>query len=134
MERCCSNIKPILLFQEMETLNNSLYFRKMNFLVLILKTFLYFLKRKLFLYFRKWSPALFIPILKKKKSPPRESFLYSGKVVIFSQKKTALKFQETENLKKVFIFQQTELSHIPGNASFSFFQKGIFRNLVYSEF
>ena len=31
---------------------------KWNFLVLILKKKLYFLKRKLFLYFRKWNPVL----------------------------------------------------------------------------
>ena len=33
-----------------------LYFGEWNFLTLILRYFLYFLYRKLFLYFRKWKP------------------------------------------------------------------------------
>ena len=33
------------------------YFGRCNFLALVLKNFLYFLKRKLFLYFRKWKPT-----------------------------------------------------------------------------
>ena len=36
---------------------NSLYFRKWIFLILGLRNILYFLTRKLFLYFRKWNPA-----------------------------------------------------------------------------
>ena len=35
---------------------NSLHLGKRNFLALILRNFLYFLKRKLFLYFRKRKP------------------------------------------------------------------------------
>ena len=37
---------------------NFLYFRKLNFLNLRSKNLLYFLKRKLFFYFRKWNAAL----------------------------------------------------------------------------
>ena len=40
-----------------------------------IKQFLYFLKRKFFLYFRKWNPALFKPRLEKsKKSTLRKAF------------------------------------------------------------
>ena len=40
---------------------------KWDFLTLRLRNFLYFLKRKLFLYFQKWNPALFKPELEKQK-------------------------------------------------------------------
>ena len=52
----------------------SIYFMKWNFVTVILKRFLYSLKRKLclyflnrtfYLYFRKWNPALFSQRLKK---------------------------------------------------------------------
>ena len=46
---------------------NSLHFGKLNFLTLRFRNFLYFLKRKLFLYFRKWNPALFNSSPKNKK-------------------------------------------------------------------
>ena len=39
------------------------YFRKLNLLALTSKKLLYFLKRKLLLYFRKWNPELFKPNL-----------------------------------------------------------------------
>ena len=67
---------------------NSLYFRKWIFLALILKKFLYslkrklflyFLKRKLFLYFQKRNPALFRTSSKNKRNPPRENSLYFRK-------------------------------------------------------
>ena len=77
---------------------NSLYFRKWNFLALPLLLLLlfffliffcwYFLKRKLFLYFRSWNPALFSMGSKNK----------------FSLRKF-LTLQETETLKKV-MFQE----------------------------
>ena len=44
--------KAFLIFRK-STLKKFLYFGKWNFLSLILKKFLYFLKRKLFLYFGK---------------------------------------------------------------------------------
>ena len=37
------------------------------------------------------------------------------KLLIFSQKKSFLIFQETETLKKFFIFQETKLSSISGS-------------------
>ena len=37
------------------------------------------------------------------------------KIIIFSQKKAFLIFQETETPKKFFIFQEKELSYISGN-------------------
>ena len=43
---------------------------------------LYFLKRKLFLYFRKWNPALFKPGLENRKNYPLK------KVLIFSENGT----------------------------------------------
>ena len=55
-----------LIFQDAETLKNSLYFlkRKPFLYVLKRKLFLYFLKRKLFLYFLKRK--LFLYFLKRK--------------------------------------------------------------------
>ena len=44
------------------------------FLTLRLKNFLYFLKRKFFLYSQKWNPTLFSSNSKNKKNPPRENF------------------------------------------------------------
>ena len=73
-----------------------------------IKNFLYFLERKFFLYLRKWNPALFTPSSKNKRNSPREHFLYfrkrkrRKKLLIFSQKKAFLIFQETKlsELKK----------------------------------
>ena len=59
-------------------------------------TFLYFLKRKLFLYFRKWIFSIF----RETETP-----------------KKILIFRKTETPKKFFIFQETELSHISGNGN-----------------
>ena len=61
---------------------NSLYFQKWIFLALILKKFLYSLKRKLFLYFLiflKTVPCTFQPKFANKKNPPHENFLYFRK-------------------------------------------------------
>ena len=58
---------------------NSLSLRKRNFLALIFKTLLYFLKRNLFLYFGKWNPELLIPSSKSKKILPEKIFLYFRK-------------------------------------------------------
>ena len=54
-----------------------------------------------------------------KKNPPEKLSYISGKrnpekIVIFSQKKAVLIFQETP--KQLSIFQETELSYISGNA------------------
>ena len=43
-----------------------------------IKKFLYFLKRKLLLYFQK-NPGLFSPSSKNKNNPPRENVLYFTK-------------------------------------------------------
>ena len=53
-------------------LPNFLYFRKWNFLALILKL-LYFLKRKLFFHFQKQNHALFRPSPKNKRNPTWET-------------------------------------------------------------
>ena len=66
---------------------NSLYFEKWNLLTLILRNSLYFLKRKLFLYFRKWKP--------------HKNFLYY-------RKENFLMFWKTETPRKFFTFQATE--------------------------
>ena len=67
---------------------NSLYFRKWNFLTLILKElffffqkklFLYFLKRNFFLYFRTWNLVIFTPSSKNNVNPPRGNLLYFRK-------------------------------------------------------
>ena len=59
---------------------NFLFFRKWNFLALILKVFLCFLERKLVFYFEKWNPALFSQSSKNKiKNLRQENFLYFRK-------------------------------------------------------
>ena len=63
----------------LENIKKSLYFRKWNFLALILKKFLYFLKRKLFLYLQKWNPALFSPSSKNNKSHLQKNYYISEK-------------------------------------------------------
>ena len=90
------------------------------------KNSLYFLKRKLFLYFRKWNPAIFKPSSKNKIIiiiiiiiiiHPKEisytivlkNFLYfrkwkPSKKIISSQKNDFLVFWETETLKKNSLF------------------------------
>ena len=59
--------KPKLKKKQIHLRRISLYSRKWSFLTLTLKSLLYFLKRKLFLYFRKWNPAVFSPSSKNKK-------------------------------------------------------------------
>ena len=50
----------------------------------------------------------------KNKNPPQENFLCSTikKLLIFSQKKAVLIFQETESTKEILMFQEMELFHI----------------------
>ena len=50
----------------------------------------------------------------KKKNPPQENFLCSNikKLLIFSQKKAVLIFQETESTKEILMFQEMELSYL----------------------
>ena len=52
------------------------------------------------------------------------------KFLIISQKKAFLIFRERETSKKLFIFQETELTYIPGNGNpkkLLIFQKVTFR-------
>ena len=83
------NPNKLLLFQEMElsspsSKNKKIHSEKVSN-ILILKSFLYFLKRKLFLNFRERKPR---------------------KILILSQKKAFVIFRETETPKKYFIFQK----------------------------
>ena len=89
MELSGSNIKRFL---EMKTLKKLLIFPKIE---------------------------LFSPSSKNKKNSPRENFLYFyiKKILIFSQKRAFLIFQETETPKKFFIFQETEPFYILGNGN-----------------
>ena len=84
---------------------NSLYIRTWNFLALISKKFLYFHKRKHFLYFLKWNPTLSSPSSKNKKIHLGKYTSGNGnleKFLVFSRKKAVLIFQETESFKKVY--------------------------------
>ena len=103
-----------------------------------IKKKLYFLKRKLFLYFRKWNPALSKP---KPKNFRKWNFLalILKKKIMFSQKK-AFFYIFSKNIShisffksfsKILIFQETELSYAsrkeysnPGITELSY----IFRN------
>ena len=115
---------------------NSSYFGKWNFLTLILKNLLYFVKRKLFLhflnrkffsYFLKWKPALFTPSSKNKRNPPRENFLYFRKQ---KSRKISCVFleesfsyisrngkSETETLKMLLVFQGGNLQSLKNKKS-----------------
>ena len=73
---------------------NSLYIRKCNFLTLRLKNLLYFLKRKLFLYFFKKSPLHF-PAYAPKFSLKRFLTFFSKKSAV----KTFLTFSQDNFLK-----------------------------------
>ena len=100
------NSKKLLIFWEMESFSQglkkikeihpekySLYFGKCNFLTLRLRNFLYFLNRKLFLYFLKerplhfpdWAPKI-LPrkiyyIFSKKKLPEKGSYIFLKKLI-----------------------------------------------------
>ena len=101
--------------------NKKIHPEKISY-TLILKKFLHFLKRNLFLYFREWKPRKNFSS-ENKIDPTRENFCYSNikKFLILSQKKSLYIFQEKETPKKFFIFQETELSYISGN--FLYFKK-----------
>ena len=100
---------------------NSSYFGKWNFITLILKNLLYFVKRKLFLhflnrkffsYFLKWKPALFTPSSKNKRNPPRENFLYFRKqksqkeFLYFLKRKFFLLFGKRKSQKNYLYFRK----------------------------
>ena len=107
----------------------------MNFLALILRNFLYFLKRKLFLYFGKQflifqeTETLSNSLSSKnKKNPPRENFLYFEKwnflalilrnFLYFLKKKLFLYSEKRKPRRKLLILQETELSYISENGTF----------------
>ena len=120
---------------------------KWNFLVLILKKKLYFLKRKLFLYFRKWNLSLskpkpknfrkwnFLALILKRKL----CFLKRKLFFIFSQK-TFLIFPFSKAFQKSLYFRKTELSYASGkeyseswhNGTFLYFPKWGFLPLYFS--
>ena len=81
------------------------------------KKFLHFLKRKLFLYFRKWNPALFSPRSKnKKKSAPRKwNFL----ILIL---KNSLHLGIGNPEKILYIFSKENFSYISGNGTLQNFK------------
>ena len=100
---------------------NSFSFIQWIFLALKLESFLYFLKRKLFLRFRKWNSALFSPSYNNnnnnnKNIHPDEDLLYSNikKILRFSQKKAFLIFEETETPKFFLYFgnQKTQKNYL----------------------
>ena len=70
-----------------------------------LKNFLYFLKRKFFLDFWKWNPALFSLSSKKLKNPPQGNFSW-GKLFLCFKKQNFLIFQETATLKNFLYFRK----------------------------
>ena len=112
-----------------------------------IKKKLYFLKRKLFLYFRKWNPALSKP---KPKNFRKWNFLalILKKKIMFSQKK-AFFYIFSKNISHIFffksfskilIFQETELSYASRkeyseswhNRTFLYFPKWDFLPLYFS--
>ena len=64
-DKSITSWKNNIIYNPQLTHSIHLYFTKWNFLTLRLKNFLYCLKRKLSLDFRKWNPALFRPSSKK---------------------------------------------------------------------
>ena len=85
------------MFPEIEISSSNIakIFWKRNFVVLILKIFFKFLKRMLFLYFRKRNSALFTSSSRNKKIHSRK--IYPRKIL-----------QKTEASKKLFIFFSKE--------------------------
>ena len=76
---------------------------KWNFLALILKKFLYFIKKSFFrIAGNTKKPCTFKPMLEKIKKSTTRKFLI---------------FQETDTPKKIFTFQETEISYISAGNS-----------------
>ena len=72
-------------------------------------------KKKAFLIFLEMESCTFWAQARKKKST-WENFLYSGKLLIISQK-LFLYFGKWKPRKKLLIVQETELSYISGNGN-----------------
>ena len=95
MELSSSKIKKFLIFQEIARNGSNI------------KIFLYFFKRKLFLYFKKWNFSIFqetscisgsnFPSPKSKKYPLLKSFLYFGEMEHPSSKLNKLLIFQHEN-------------------------------------
>ena len=62
------------------------------------------LKRKLFLHFWKWNPALFNPGLKKKKKKKKKKKTTQRKFTILKEKETSKKFIIFSQKKAALIF------------------------------
>ena len=74
---------------------NSLYFRKWDFVTLILKRFLYFLKTKPFLQFQKWNATLSTPSPPRPLPPPSpQKRTQPGKINLYFRK------QKPQNIKR----------------------------------
>ena len=92
--------------------NSSYISGKWNFLTLILKTFVYFLKRKLFIYFRKQKHRKHFFYFHKtkrffsfRKRKPRNNSLYLTKLIELSN------ISRNRNFKKVCIFWEINFLH-----------------------
>ena len=114
IELCSSNIKIIIIFQEMKpctfglrpqssSLKDKIFFPKKKPLW---KYFLCFLKRKFFLYFCKWNSALFIPSSKNKKNPLQEKFLIFQETESHSLKKSCSYISGKQNPEKKLYFRR----------------------------
>ena len=90
------------LAQALKKTKKSLYFRKWYFLALILKKCNIFSKQSFSYISANETLHLSAQRQKIKTSTPRKFLI----LLIFSQKKAALMFQEKETPKKFFIFQE----------------------------
>ena len=81
-----------------------------NFLAPIFKKLSYFLKRNLFLYFRKWNPALFIPSLKIKENTPRNFLIFqeNRNFKNISGSNFAISKNQNNHFEKLLLFQEME--------------------------
>ena len=98
------------------------------------KLLFYFLKKKHFLYFQEWSPALFSRSLKNKRNRPRENFLYFRKrrlrkdFLCFLKRKLFLYFGKREPgiiflYFRKWNFQSSKNEKDPLLKCFSYFRK-----------
>ena len=101
-----------------------MYFRKWNFLALILRGFLYFPKRKLFWYFAKWNFLYF-----RKRKPEKAPYI--------SGKGTLLHFRKRKSRKNALYFRKPNFLIFPENGNFLIFFRerdiqnpGIFRIFI----
>ena len=119
-------IKKLLIFRETEPFSPCpkkyliiyLYFRKQNFLIFLILHFLYFLKRKLFLYFLKNSPPYFLASALK--NFPKNPAL--KKCLIFSQESSH--FFRNGNLEKKSLYFRKQ--------NFLIFREVTFQDQIFS--